>query len=151
MDAGKLEVYRFINYGCFIWILPSKNWAHIYNTSSNPKLNTKNFKRFAVDSHARFDNTEQPLQFLDILNSQDASIQYTIEFENENKQLSLIDITITNTRNNSYDFKIFQKTLMTNIQIKPDSNIAPHIAMRVFKVFFYENTKHVLRSIYRVK
>ena len=46
-------------------------------------LPPKTFKRFVDDSHARFNNREQSLQFLDILNSQDPSIQYTIEFENE--------------------------------------------------------------------
>ena len=98
-------------------------------------LAPKTFKRFVDDSHARFNNREQSLQFLDILNSQDPSIQYTIEFENENKQLSFLDVTITNTGNNSYDFKIFRKTSITNVQIKPKSNIAPHIAMGVFKGF----------------
>ena len=98
-------------------------------------LAPKTFKRFVDDSHARFDNREQSLQFLDILNGQDPSIQYTIEFENENKQLSFLDVTITNTGNNSYDFKIFQKTSITNVQIKPTSNIAPHITMGVFKSF----------------
>ena len=101
----------------------------------NLNLAPKTFKRFVDDSHARFNNREQSLQFLDILNSQDPSIQYTIEFENENKQLSFLDITITNTGNNSYDFKIFRKTSTANIQIKPNSNIAPHIAVGVFKGF----------------
>ena len=48
-------------------------------------LAPKTFKRFVDDSHARFNNREQSLQFLDILDSQDPSIQYMIEFENENK------------------------------------------------------------------
>ena len=83
----------------------------------NLNLAPKTFKRFVDDSHARFNNREQSLQFLDILNSQDPSIQYTIEFENENKQLNFLDITITNTGNNSCDFKILWKALITNIQI----------------------------------
>ena len=66
---------------------------------------------------------------------QDPSIQYTIEFENESRQLSFLDVTITNTGNNSYYFKIFQKTSTANVQIKPNSNIAPHIAMGVLKGF----------------
>ena len=101
----------------------------------NLNLAPKTFKRFVDDSHARFNNREQSLQFLDILNSQDPSIQYTIEFENENKQLNFLDITITNTGNNSYDFEIFRKTSTTNILIKLNSNIAPHIAMGVLKGF----------------
>ena len=100
-------------------------------------LAPKTFKRFVDDSHARFSNREQSLQFLDILSSQDPSIQYTIEFENENKQLSFLDVTITNTGNNSYDFKIFRKTSITNAQIKPTSNIPPHIAMGIFKRFSF--------------
>ena len=99
-------------------------------------LAPKTFRRFVDDSHARFNNREQSLQFLDILKSQDPSIQCTIEFENENKQLSFPDVTITNTGNNSYDFKIFRKASITNVQIKPNSDIAPHIAMGVFKGFF---------------
>ena len=83
-------------------------------------LAPKTFTRFVDDSHARFNNREQSLQFLDILNSQDLSIQYPIEFENENKQLSVLDVIITNTGNNSYDFKIFRKTSIINVQIKPN-------------------------------
>ena len=69
---------------------------HISITQAhNLNLAPKTFKRFADDSHARFDNREQSLQFLDILNSQDPSTQYTIEFENEEKQLNFLDVTIT--------------------------------------------------------
>ena len=108
---------------------------HISITQAlNLNLAPKTFKRFVDDSHARFNNREQSLQFLDILNSQDPSIQYTIDFENESKQLNFLDITITNTGNNSYDLKIFRKTI-TNLQIKPNSNIAPRITMGVFKDF----------------
>ena len=110
---------------------------HTYITQApNLNLAPNASKKFVDDSHAIFNNREPPLQFLDILNGQDPSIQYTIEFENEkNKQLSFLDITITNTGNNTYDFKIFWKTSIANIQIKPNSNIAPHIAMGVFKGF----------------
>ena len=66
---------------------------------------------------------------------QDPSMQYTIKFENENKQFSFLDVTMINTGNNSYDFKIFRKISITNVQIKPKSNIAPHITMGVFNIF----------------
>ena len=105
-------------------------------------LAPKTFKRFFDDSHARFTTREQSLQFLDILNSQDPSIQYTIEFENVNKQLSFLDVNIVSTCNNYYDFKIFWKTI-ANVQIKPNSNIAPHIAMGVFKGFFFTSIHHM--------
>ena len=47
---------------------------------------------------------------------QDLSMQYTIEFENENKQLNFLHVTFTNTGKNLYYFKIFWKTLITNVQ-----------------------------------
>ena len=109
---------------------------HISITQAlNLNLAQNTLKRFVDDSHARFNIREQSLQFLDILNSQDPSIQYMIEFENENKQLNFLDITFTSAGSNSYDLKIFWKTSITNVQIKPNSNIAPHIAMGVFKSF----------------
>ena len=37
-------------------------------------LAPKTFKKSVDDSHARFNNGEQSLQFLDILNSQDSSV-----------------------------------------------------------------------------
>ena len=95
-------------------------------------ITTKAFKRFVDDSHVRFKTREQSLKFLDILNSQDPSIQYTTEFENENKHLSFLDVTITNTGNNSCDFKIFRKTSICYwyyMQRKTNPNIVPHIAM----------------------
>ena len=66
---------------------------HIFITQAlTLNLAPKTFKRFVDDSHVRFiNNREQSLQFLDILNSQNLSIRYIIEFENENKQLSFLD------------------------------------------------------------
>ena len=64
-----------------------------------------------------------------------------VEFKNEKKQLNFIVATVTNTGNNSYDFKIFQKTSITNVQIKPNSNIALHITMGVFKGFVSQTYK----------
>ena len=49
---------------------------HISITQTlNFNLEPKTFKRFVDDSHARVSNREQSLQFLDILSSQDPSIQ----------------------------------------------------------------------------
>ena len=95
----------------------------------------KTFKRSVDGSQARFNGRGKPLRFLDILNSEDPSMEYTTEFDFVNKQLSVLDVTITNTCKNSYDFKIFQKTSIRNVQVKSSSSIAPHIAMGVFKGF----------------
>ena len=86
----------------------SIRWTLTINTA--PKM----FKRLFDDSHAKSKTGEQSLEFLNILNSQDPSMQYTTELKNENKQLSFLDVIITNTSNNSYD---------------------PHIALGVLKGF----------------
>ena len=46
-----------------------------------------------------------------------------------------MDITIKNNSNQSYDFAVYRKPAITNVQIKPHSNICPNIAMGVFKGF----------------
>ena len=122
-------------------MLPSKIEQIPITQALTLNLAPKTLKRFVDDFCARVNNREQSLQFLDILKNQDSLIQYTTEFENENKQLNFLDITISNTGNNSYNFKIFRKTSITNVQIKPNSNIAPQ------KIFFQEHTKYVLKKI----
>ena len=68
------------------------------------------------------------------------------EFENENKQLNFLDAAITNTVNNSSDFKIVWKRSITNVKIKPNSDIAPNIVRGVFEGFYHEHTKYVLKG-----
>ena len=63
-------------------------------------------------------NTTQTL-FKEILNKQDPAIQYTIEYENGNKSLISLDINITNTIKNKYEFKVPRKRAITNMHIKP--------------------------------
>ena len=92
-------------------------------------------KCYVDGSHTRFENKQKSLQLLEILNKQDSSIEYTIEFENNQKQLNFLDITITNTRTDSHDFKIFRKPAITNVQIKSNSNMAPIASVSVFKGF----------------
>ena len=55
--------------------------------------------------------------------------------ENENKQLSLLDLSITNIGNNPHNFKIFWKASITNVEIKLNSDVAPYITVGVFKGF----------------
>ena len=43
------------------------------------------FRRYVDDSHARFTSKYHANTFKEILNKQDPAIQYTIEYENENK------------------------------------------------------------------
>ena len=75
------------------------------------------------------------VEVLNVLNSQDPEIQYTIEFENEHKELNFLDVTIKNNSNQSYDFAVYRRPAITNVRIRPHSNICPNIAIGVFKGF----------------
>ena len=86
-------------------------------------------------SHAWFGSRSNATEFLNVLNSQDLQIQYTIEYENEHKELTFLEVTIKNNSNQSYHFVVYHKRAITNAQIKPQSNICPNTAMGVFKVF----------------
>ena len=91
--------------------------------------------RYIGDCHARFGRRSNASEFLNVLNSQDPQIQYTIEHEKENKELNFLDVTIKNNLNQSHDFAVYRKPAITNVQIKSHSNICPNIAMDVYKGF----------------
>ena len=63
------------------------------------QIQPKAFKQYVEDSHARFTSKHHAKVFQEILNKQDPAIQYTIEYENENKSLNFLDINITLTTN----------------------------------------------------
>ena len=90
-----------------------------------------------MNVNARFTSKHHANIFQEILNKQDPAIQYTIEYENENKSLNFLDINITNTINNKYEFKVHRKNAITNIHIKPTSCIDPNIIKSVFKGFLH--------------
>ena len=87
------------------------------------------------DSHARFGSRNNANEFLNFLNSQDPQMQYTIEYENEHKELNFLGVTIKNNLNQSYYFATYRKPAISNVKIKPHSNICPNIAKGVFKGF----------------
>ena len=62
-------------------------------------------------------------------------MQYTIEYQNDNKGLNFLDVTIRSKLKHSYDFAVYCKPAITNVQIKPHSNISPNVPMGVFKGF----------------
>ena len=101
------------------------------------QIQPKTFKRYVDDSHARFTLKRHANTFQEILNKQDPAIQYIIEYENGNKSLNFLDINITNTINNKYEFKLHRKKAITNIHIKPTSCIDPNIIKSVFKGFLH--------------
>ena len=120
-----------------VMVLEEKSIALSFALNISPKT----FKRYVDDSHSRFENKQKSLQFLEILNKQDSSIQYTIEFENNQKQLNFLDITITNNGTDSYDFKIFRKPAITNLQIKSNSKMVPMFPFQFLKDSYLELVK----------
>ena len=68
---------------CYLQRLKEKSIALSFALNISPKT----FKRYVDDSDSRFENKQKSLQFLEILNKQDSSIQCTIEFKNNQKQL----------------------------------------------------------------
>ncbi|XP_065679047.1 uncharacterized protein LOC136093746 [Hydra vulgaris] len=102
-------------------------------TTTIPFIDIKSFYRYVDDSHARFSNLNQAEQFQKILNKQHLSLKYTIEVENKNKILYFLDITIINNTQGKYEFKVYRKDAVTNIQIKPHSNYDPKIIKAIFK------------------
>ena len=92
-------------------------------------------KRYVDDTHDRFHDKETSEAFLTILNSQEPRIKFEAEYENENKELNYLDIKIINTQKGKYDFNIYRKDAITNIQIKPESCHDDKVKYGVFKGF----------------
>jgi len=101
-----------------------------------PPINLKSFVRYVDDSHARFPTTDESNQFLEYLNAQDASIQYTVERETGDG-LNFLDVNIKNNGLGNYEFAIHRKQAITNVQIKPHSSHDPKVLKGVFKGFVH--------------
>ena len=104
-------------------------------TSLAFNVSPKSYRRYVDDSHTRFNCDEDSDKFLNILNEQDDKIQYTVEKQNANAELSFLDITVMNNLLGSYEFKVFRNDAITNVQIKPSSCVNPSIIKGVFKGF----------------
>ena len=78
-------------------------------------------RRYVDDTHDRFYDKPMSQQFLAILNQQEPRVQYTAEYENEEKELNYLDVTTKNTCTGSYIFKVFRKDAITEVQVKPTS------------------------------
>ena len=111
-------------------------------------IETKTFRRYVDDSHARFGSRNNSTELLNVLNSQDPQIRYTIEYENYHEKLNVLDVTIKNNLDQSYDFAVYRKPAITNVQIKPHSNICPNIAMGIFKEYFITCTTYLFRKLF---
>ena len=93
------------------------------------------YKRYADDSHTRFEIVQQSHSFLNILNKQNKAIHYTMEKEDQSRKLNFLDVTIINTGARKYEFNIHRKYAITNVQIKPHSHVNPALTRDIFKGF----------------
>ena len=94
-------------------------------------------KRYVDDSHDRFTSKDKSEKFLEILNSIEPKIQFTSEYEDDNKTLNFLDTTIINNGQGNYEFKIHRKNAITNVQLKPNSCHDDKVKYGVFKGFVY--------------
>ena len=109
--------------------------------TSQPPLNLLSFLRYVDDSHSRFDEMEGAEKFLTILNSQDPSTKYTMETESDNKELAFLEIRTINNGRGTYEFDVYRKRAITNVQVKPDSSHDPQVLKGIFKGFVYRALK----------
>ena len=103
----------------------------------NPPIELKSFYRYVDDSHARFTDFDNAGSFLTVLNRQDENIQYTIEREDERKTLNFLEVKVINNLTGKYEFDIYRKNAITNIQIKPTSEHDPKVLDGIFKGFVH--------------
>ena len=95
------------------------------------------YRRYVDDSHSRFLQLENAYRFKDILNQQNPKVQYTMEIENEGKELPVIGINVKNEGEGKYEFEVHRKKAITNIQVKPHSDHDPKILRGIFKGFLH--------------
>ena len=103
-----------------------------------PPLTPLSFFRYVDDSHSRFESIESADKFLDILNQQHENIKYTIERESpDSKELQFLDIKVINRGTGKYEFDVYRKKAITNVQVTPESGHDPNVLKGIFKGFVY--------------
>jgi len=98
-------------------------------------ISIKTFRRYVDDSHSRFETQDDADKFMCILNSQDSSIEYTMEKQGNNGELSFLDVTVMNNGSGTYEFNVHRKKAITNVMIKPTSSVDINMIRSVFKGF----------------
>ena len=108
--------------GLSIMVVMAESFLQILETNAindalylQPPLQPLSYYRYVDDSHGRFQNIDDANKFLQVLNKQHQKIQYTIEKENEKKELQFLDIMIINNSKGKYEFNIHRKDAITNV------------------------------------
>lgn len=123
----------------FLQVLEAKAMEEALH--QQPPLVPLSFYRYVDDSHSRFKKTADSQSFLDLLNRQHGKIKYTMETENERKELPFLDIKVMNTGGGKYELDVYRKDAITNVQVKPDSSHDPKILRGIFKGFLNRANK----------
>ena len=64
-----------------------------------------------------------------------------MECEQTKGELSFLDITIRNTGHGNYEFAVYRKDAITNVQVKPNSSVDPNMYVGIFKGFLARATR----------
>ena len=64
-----------------------------------------------------------------------------MEVEKEEKTLEFLDVKVRNNGQGNYDFEVFRKKAITNIQVKPNSSHDPKTLRGIFKGFVHRAYK----------
>ena len=89
----------------------------------------------------RFQEFVDAGKFKVILNKQDPRIQHTMEVEKEGKILQFLEILTRNNGEGKYDFQVYRKKAITNVQVKPNSSHDPKVLRGIFKGFVHRAYK----------
>ena len=134
--------------GLSLMVVMAEGWLQVLEAkamddalTSQPPLNVLSFLRYVDDSHSRFDEMDGAHRFLTILNSQDPSTQYTMDTESPNKEMAFLEIRTINNGQGKYEFDVYRKKAITNVQVKLHSSHDPQVLKGIFKGFVYRALK----------
>ena len=113
----------------------------------NPSPAPITYKRYVDDTHCRFPDFEHANKFLDILNAQEPRIQFTVEQENDQKEMNFLDITIRKTGMEVLYSKFTEKMLSQTYKYNPILPFQIRSKTVYLKVFWHVHIRFVLRNI----
>ena len=116
----------------------------------NLNLAPKKYRWYVDDTHARFKSKEQSHKLENISNKQNKQTQFTTEDEKEEKMFRLSWPKIKNSKGR-YEFDVYRKQVLMNIQIKPHSCIPSSTFTSIFKAFLAKATKICSEKCLRVE
>ena len=91
------------------------------------------FKRYVDDCFTLVSDLDEATSLLQHLNQQHPNIRFEMEFPTDGRSLSLLDFTITMTRNGEPQFEFFKKKARKNIFVHYYSHIPKQSKMAIVK------------------